>query len=117
MSSVAEILTYAEQHGIQLSVNGDKLKVNGKYTPDFLETAKQHKPDLIVLLLIKEACQGLPITPEQLYALTSGEDREDIRTGQSPIEHLSWYAESLAKGIKSGRIKFHPTTGRLLKHN
>lgn len=117
MQSAIEILKYADATGITIRAEGDRVKVGGHYTPEFLETAKQHKADLIVMLRITEACRGYQITPEQFYALTTEEDREDIRTGKSPIEHLRWYAASFAEGIQSGRIKFHPTTGQLARHN
>jgi hypothetical protein len=117
MTPAVEILTYAEQHGIQLSVTGNKLKVKGNMTPDFLEAAKQHKPDLMLMVKIRQACLGLAITPDQFLALTTEEDRRLIAEGMIDLETLQAYAASYANGIHSGRIVFHPTTGKLLRHN
>ena len=54
MNTAQDILIYAQIHDIQLTTNDGKLKVNApKGTPidDFLESAKQHKPELIRALL------------------------------------------------------------------
>jgi len=66
---------------------------------------------------IRDACQGLTITPEQFLALTTEEDRGLIRSGKFSPECLRTYAVSFDEGIRSRRIVFHPTTGALLNHN
>lgn len=53
MTAIAEILTYAEQHQIQLSIHGDKLKIkslNGEVPAEFVEKAKTHKPEIMQVL-------------------------------------------------------------------
>ncbi len=53
MNIVQNILTYAQDHDIQLSVNAGRLKVNApKEVPIdyFLVSAKQHKPELLKAL-------------------------------------------------------------------
>jgi hypothetical protein len=53
MNTVSEILEYAREHNIRLSVNGDRLKVkalNGDLPPEFIEQARRYKPDLIAVL-------------------------------------------------------------------
>lgn len=117
MNQAADILTYADQHGIRLSVNGDKMKVKGKLTPDFLEAAKQHKPYLMLMVKVRQACKGVPgITPDQFLALCSPDDLADIKAGHIPDWELVAFAESFATGIQSGRIVFHPTSGQLVRH-
>lgn len=116
MTPAVEILAYAEQHGIHLSANGDKLKVKGKLTTDFLEAAKQHKPDLMLMVKVRQACRGLAITPDQFLALATEEDRRQIVEGTIDLETLQAYAVSFTDGIQTGRIAFHPTSGALLRH-
>jgi len=65
---------------------------------------------------VMAACGGLSITPDQFLALINQDDRADILAGNVPTECLRGYAKSFADGIQSGRIKFHPTSGALLKH-
>ena len=120
MNSLAEILTYAEQHHIQIAAHDGKLTVkalDGVLTPDFLEKARQCKPDLIVIVRVREACLGQAITPDQFLLLTTLEDRGFIRQGAFPPETLRAYAGSFAEGIRDKRIVFHPTTGQLVHHN
>lgn len=66
---------------------------------------------------IRAACRSLAITPDQFLALTTEEDRACIERGDLPPINLRAYAASYAEGIRSRRIAFHPTTGRLLRHN
>lgn len=120
MNAVAEILTYAEQHGISLFAENGRLILegtSGSLAPEFVEQAKQHKQELLLLAPIKKACHGLTITPEQFLVLTSEEDRALIQDGIFFPECLRAYAESFAEGIQSRRIVFHPATGKLLHHN
>ena len=112
------LLAVLQEHGLTAEViEGGNLYVSPKERlTDGLRTwIREHKPDLIVMLRISEACRGFQITPDQFYALTTPADRADIRTGRTPVEHLRWYAGSLAEGIQSGRIVFHPT-GALTRH-
>ena len=62
-----------------------------------------------VLVLIKQACDGFEITPDQFIALTTKEDRELILSGDLPLKVLRAYARSFSEGIQTGRIVFHPT--------
>jgi len=62
-----------------------------------------------VLALIKQACEGFEITPDQFITLTTKEDRELILSGDLPLKVLRAYAKSFAEGIQTGRITFHPT--------
>jgi len=93
------------QNSTQLSACFDPTKV-----------ARVAESDLIVVARIREACQGLNITPEQFMVLTTEEDRDCIQRGEFSLTNLRAYAVSFAGGIKSGRIVFHPATGNLLKH-
>ena len=130
--NTAQILSYAQSHNISLIAENGQLKIDAPkaaLTDDFLETAKQHKAELLEVLLksqvshdpyvlnqVKEAVQDLPITIDQFIALTTKEDRELILSGDLPLKVLKAYAKSFAEGIKSGRIVFHPTTELLIKH-
>lgn len=120
MSAAAEILTYAEQHQIQLIAYDGKLKVKaieGRISKDFLQLAKDNKPELLVELIIREACNNLKITSSQFTTLCNKEDLELIRDGLLTMETLRAYATSFADGISTGRIAFHPITKELKRHN
>jgi len=50
MSSLAEVFTYVEQHGIDLHVEGQQLILDGpkgSISPKLAEKAKQHKQEII----------------------------------------------------------------------
>ena len=120
MNAVQDILNYAQDHNIQLSVNGEKLKVSApKEEPldDFLAIAKQLKPDLIVMVHIQAACRGIDISPEQFFALINKEDQDLIKAGEFPPDYLKGYAKSFAEGIRTGRIVFHPANNDLIRHD
>ena len=132
MNRAADILTYAKTHDISIIAENGLLKIDApekELTDEFLESAKQHKSEILEVLLksqvshdpyvlnqVKEAVQDLPITIDQFIALTTKEDRELILSGDLPLKVLKAYAKSFAEGIKSGRIVFHPTTELLIKH-
>ena len=67
--------------------------------------------------VIQQACSGLSISSEQFLALTNADDRDLIVSGEFDAIFLRGYAISFANGIESGRIKFHPASQTLLKHN
>ena len=129
MNSARDIISYAEEHNIQLSARNGQLILNASkevLTDDFLQKAKTYKPELLKALedrrthvqkLISSACRGLEITPQQLTALCTEEDLEDIRTGATSVETLRAYAASFADGIRTRRIAFHPKSQELIRHN
>ena len=119
MNTAADILTYAEQHGIAILAEGQQLILEGQkgtLPPEFIERARKHKPELLLMVIIRQACNGLDITPDQSRALLSPADVRDILTGDIPMECLRAYANSFAEGIQSGRILFHPKSGALVRH-
>ena len=111
MSDTAELLTFAEQHGIDLFIENGQLILEGNQgalAPEFVEQAKQHKPELLLTAITRQACKGLDITPLQFQSILSDEDIKLIQQGRFTNECLSAYAQSFAEGIQSGRIVFHP---------
>jgi len=65
---------------------------------------------------VSDACAGLDITPIQFITLLTNVDKDDILSGNTQGVCLRAYAKSFNEGIKSGRIKFYPSTWRLIKH-
>ena len=119
MAAAAEVLTYAERHGINLFVENGQLileGIHGTLSPEFVEQAKKHKPELLLMAIIRQAVKGLKISPGQFQALLSEDDKELIRKGKFPSECLRAYAMSFAEGISTGRILFHPVTQAIQKH-
>ena len=124
MNTANDIISYAEQHAIQISTREGQLILNAQkevMTDEFLMSAKTHKIELLETLsqqeLIEAACRGLEITSAQFRAICSKEDLEDISNGNTTLEELRIYAESFADGICTRRIVFHPTTKELIHHN
>lgn len=125
MNTAADILSYAKTHDITLIAENGQIKIDAPetaLTDEFLESAKQHKSEILEVLLksqvshdpyvlnqVKEAVQDLPITIDQFIALTTKEDRELILSGDLPLKVLKAYGKSFAEGIQTGRITFHPT--------
>lgn len=53
MISATEILDYASKHKIDIVVDGENIKleaIEGKITDEFLESAKQHKKEILEAL-------------------------------------------------------------------
>ena len=50
MNSALDLLEYASKHKIMVAVDGDQIKLEGQFTDEFLETARQHKPELLEAL-------------------------------------------------------------------
>ena len=120
MNTAQDILAYAESHDIRMFVKDGQLKVNAPraaLTDEFLDVAKQHKPELLLFTIVSDACEGLIITPQQFTALLTEEDKHLIIEGKFKGHTLRAYAESIDEGIKSGRIVFHPMTDVLIKHD
>ena len=118
-NTAADILTYAEQHGITLLANGQQLVLEGgkgALQPEFVERARQHKPELLLMVIIRQTCNGLDITPDQILALINQDDRDHILAGNISLEYLRAYAKSFAEGIRSGRIVLHPRSTALVRH-
>jgi len=70
---------------------------------------KENTQNTEFMEIVKDACNGCEITPDQFIALTAKEDRELILSGDLPLKVLRAYAKSFADGIQAGRITFHPT--------
>jgi len=119
MNTAQDILSYAKSHHISMIAEDGKLKIYAPkevLTDEFLDTAKQHKSEILLFTIISDACEGYAITPQQFINLLDKGDKEDILSGGIQGECLHAYAKSFSQGIKSGRIAFHPTTGLLVKH-
>ena len=128
MNTADDIITYAKTHDISIIAENGLLKIDApenELTDEFLELAKQYKQEIIKVLSkqhlesqsrIYDACRGLDLTPAEFAAICSKEDLQIIGKGLFNPESLRAYAKSFDKGVKSGRIVFHPTTGLLIKH-
>jgi len=118
MNTAADIISYAKSHNINMiaKIENGNLVLEGNLTDEFIESAKQHKPDLLLFTIVTKACERLTITPQQFIALLTEEDKQDILSGSTGVRTLRAYAESFSKGVQTGRIAYHPTTGLLIKH-
>ena len=129
MNTASDILSYAKTHDIRLNAEDGQLKIDApenELTDEFLESAKQHKSEILealtkkdsgLMVLVSEACSGLEITPTQFTALCNEDDLKYIRNGAFSIKTLRAYAKSFADGISTRRIVFHPRSHELVRHN
>ena len=50
MNSALDLLEYAAKHKIMVAVDGEQIKLEGQFTDEFLETARQCKSELLKAL-------------------------------------------------------------------
>ena len=99
MNSARDIISYAEEHNIQLSARNGQLILNASkevLTDDFLQKAKTYKPELLKALedrrthvqkLISSACRGLEITPNNSQHSVPKRIWKTSVRGQLPSKH------------------------------
>ncbi len=104
MNTAQDILTYAESHDIQMSASDGKLVLEGRLTDEFLESAKRHKPDLLLFTIVSNACIGLDITPEQFIRILNSEGKQKIISGELSVSTLKNYAKQVDKAIRDGVV-------------
>lgn len=111
----AQIIEYATSAGMRLVTDGRKITVhnNQHLTDQLRREIKQHKPEIIRLLsandelhrltdmevadLLREACSGIELDPQQFWSFLDESDIADIRAGTISLEHLQAFAHSWAR--------------------
>jgi len=116
MNTAADILSYAKNHDITLVAEEGKLKINAPetaLTDDFLESAKQHKSEILEVLTkenpeltarVSEACAGLNMTPEQLIRVLNSKGKKQIISGELSASTLKDYAKQIDDAINTGVV-------------
>lgn len=107
MNTAAEILTYAERHDIRINAKDGQLKIDApekELTDEFLESAKQHKSDLLLLTIANDACAGLDMTPDQFMRVLNKKGKTQIINGELSASTLKNYAKQIDKAINSGVV-------------
>jgi len=117
MNTAADILTYAQNHDIRLIADDGQIKINAPenvLTDEFLESAKQHKSEILealtkedtgLMTLISVACAGLDMTPEQLIRVLNKKGKEQIISGELSASTLKDYAKQIDDAINDGVVK------------
>jgi len=105
MNTAQDILTYAESHEIQMSARDGKLVLEGRLTDEFLESAKKHKPDLLLFTIVSEACAGLDMTPEQFIRVLNSKGKQQIVSGELSVSTLKDHAKQIDDCITDGVVK------------
>jgi len=120
MTAVHEIIQRCQQHGVWLSINGDKLHVvpATKLTPELKAVLLQYKPDILAALAHEDAAEyvaertaicaadGLPPThlrPVFQYFLTADPGQPLIMLG-TPGETLEQATESLRDRFGAAKV-------------
>ena len=116
MNTAADILTYAQNHDIRLIADDGQIKINAPenvLTDEFLESAKQHKSEILEVLTkiepelmerISDACVGLDMTPEQFIRILNSKDKQQIISGELSASTLKGYAKQIDDAINDGVV-------------
>ena len=116
MNSVAEILDYAYKHKIDIVVDGEQIKleaIEGEITDEFLESAKQHKQEILEALTkeepelverVSDACAGLDMTPEQFIRVLNSKSKQQIISGELSASTLKDHAKQIDDAINDGVV-------------
>ncbi len=104
MNTAQDILTYAESHYIQMSAKDGKLVIEGRLTDEFLESAKKHKPDLLLFTIVSDACVGLDMTPEQVIQILNSKGKAQIISGELSASTLKDHAKQIDNAINNGVV-------------
>ena len=116
MNTAQDIFNYTQSHNISMTTEDGKLKINGPetaLTDEFLESAKQHKSELLEVLTkenpelmarVSEACADLDMTPEQLTRVLNSKGKEKITSGELSPSTLKEYAKQIDDAINDGVV-------------
>ena len=116
MNTAADILSYAKKHDIRLVADGGQIKIDAPkatLTSEFLESAKQHKSEILevltkedpeLMLRVSDACAGLDMTPEQFIRVLSSKGKQQIISGELSASKLKDYAKQIDNAINDGVV-------------
>jgi len=116
MNTAIDVLAYAKTHDISLIAEAGQLKIDAPekaLTDDFLESAKQHKSEILGVLdkedselmtRVSDACAGLDMTPEQLIRVLSKKGKQQIISGELSASTLQDYAKQIDNAINDGVV-------------
>jgi len=116
MNSATEILSYASKHKIKIAVDGEQIKfeaVEGEITNEFLESAKQHKSEILEVLTktdpelmerVSDACAGINMTPEQFIRILNSKGKQQIISGELSTSTLKDHAKQIDDAINNGVV-------------
>jgi len=107
MNTANGILSYAQIHNISMIAEDGQIKIDAPkaaLTDEFLKSAKQHKPDLLLFTIVSDACAGLDLTPEQLIRILNSKGKQQIISGELSASTLKDYAKQIDNSIKDGVV-------------
>lgn len=107
MNTAADILSYAKNHDISLIAKDGQLKIDAPktaLTDEFMESAKQHKSEILLFTIVSDACAGLDMTPEQLIRILNSQGKEQIVNGELSASTLKEYAKQIDDAINDGVV-------------
>jgi len=108
MNTAADILSYAQTHDINLIAEDGQLKIDAPetaLTDEFLESAKKHKPEILLFTIVSNACVGLDMTPEQFIRILNIKGKQQIISGELSASTLKDYAKRIDDAINDGVVE------------
>lgn len=107
MNTARDIINYAETHNIQLSSRDGQLILNAPkeaLTDEFIESAKQHKSEILLFAIVSDACEGLSISTDQFIRILNSKGKQQIASGKLSTSTLKDYAKQVDDSIKDGVV-------------
>ena len=119
MNTAQDIFNYTQSHNISMTTEDGKLKINGPetaLTDEFLESAKQHKLEILEVLTkedrrdpklierISEACADIDMTPDQFIRILNSKGKAQIISGELSDSTLKDYAKQIDDAINDGVV-------------
>ena len=108
MNTAADIFSYAKNHDINLIAEDGQLKIDAPetvLTDEFLESAKQHKSEILLFAIVSDACEGLSIPPDQFIRILNSKGKRQIISGELSASTLKDYAKQVDGSIKDGVVE------------
>ena len=108
MNTAADIFSYAQTHDINLIAEDGQLKIDAPetaLTDEFLESAKQHKSEILLFTIVSNACVGLDMTPEQFIRILNNKGKQQIISGELSVSTLKDYAKQIDEAINAGVVE------------
>ena len=107
MNTAADILSYAKNHDISLIAKDGQLKIDAPktaLTDEFMESAKQHKSEILLFTIVSDACAGLDMNPDQFIRVLNSDGKEQIVNGELSPSTLKDYAKQIDNAINNGVV-------------
>jgi len=104
MNTAQDILEYTQSHNIQMSALDGQLILEGELTEEFIETARQHKAEILLFTIVSDACADIDLTPSQLIRVLNSKGKQRIISGELSASTLKDHARQIDDAINDGVV-------------